>query len=287
MRSRFLQNLVWPGQRCKVSFKSNLSKPLCMFSLQSCQTCGEPLFGSVDLCQHFQLGCKENLNTNPFPASSLKTSVPTCSRLDHVSLSSELWLQKFVFKFLYSVPLTVFTIASQCRERFDIRVCTEKKKKKVTITAKRKPIFPKFTRSYKSNINHPLLCFDCSVSKLYVQFSPITSQSVAPLDSLCTCIYSWRTTPEKTVLTSVIFSLPQITLRTLNSAIFYCKWLTASQNWWFIISLKLNRLSGQTRRPLCQNLPATFQISVRGRRETGAITMFVFKAIFLCIYRSI
>lgn len=149
MRSRFLQTLVWPGQRCKASFKSNLSKPLCMFSLQSCQTCGEPLFGSADLCQHFKRSCEEKLNTNPFPASSLKTSVPTCSWLDRVSLSSKLWLQKFVLKFLYSVPLAVFTIASQCRKKFDIKVCTEKKK--VTITAKRKMISPKFTRSYKSN----------------------------------------------------------------------------------------------------------------------------------------
>lgn len=133
MCSRFLRNLVWPGQRCKVSFKFNLSRHLCMFSLQSCQTCGEPLFGSVDLCQHFQRSCKEKLNTDPFPASSLKTSVPTCSWLVHVSLSSKLWLQKFVLKFLYSVPHTVFTTASQCRKTFDIKVCTgvcaEKQKK--------------------------------------------------------------------------------------------------------------------------------------------------------------
>lgn len=127
MRSRFLQNLVWPGQRCKVYVKSNHSKPLCMFSLQSCQACGEPLFGSVGLCQHFKRSCKEKLNTNPFPASSLKTSVPACSRLDHVYVPSKLWLQKFVLKFLYSVPLTVFTIASQCQKKFDIKACTVKK----------------------------------------------------------------------------------------------------------------------------------------------------------------
>lgn len=147
MRARFLQTLVWPGQRCKVSFKSNLSNPLCMFSLQSCQTCGEPLFGSVDLCQHFKPSCKEKLNTNPFPASSLKTSVPTCSRLDRVSLSSKLWLQKFVLKSLYSVPLAVFTILIVSEKIWHQNMHG----KKVTITAKHEVIFPKFTRSYKSN----------------------------------------------------------------------------------------------------------------------------------------
>lgn len=192
MRSRFLQTLVWPGQRFKVSFKSNLSKPLCMFSLQSCQTCGEPLFGSVDLCQQ---SCKENLNTNPFPASSLKTSVPTCSRLVRVSLSSKSWLQKLVLKFLYSVPLAVSTIASQYRKKFDIKVCAKKKRKKVTITAKRKMFFPKIHKVLQRQ--HSLLSFECSVSKLYVPFSPMTSHSAAPLDSLYTCVYSWRTTPEK------------------------------------------------------------------------------------------
>lgn len=190
MHSRFLQTLVWPGQRCKVSFKSNLSKPLCMFSLQSCQTCGEPLFGSVDLCQNFKRSCKEKLNTNPFPASSLKTSVSTCSRLDRVSLSSKLLLQKFVLKFLYSVPLAVFTIASQCRKKFDINVCTEKNHHCQT-----QDDFPKIHKVLQRQ--HSLLSFECSVSKLYVQFSPITSQSAAPLDSLYTCMYSWRTTPEK------------------------------------------------------------------------------------------
>lgn len=37
-----------------------------------------------------------------------------------------------------------------------------------------------------------ILCFHWRVSELYIQFSPITSQTAAPLESLYTCVYSWK-----------------------------------------------------------------------------------------------